>query len=280
MVPLTVTVTDRNGHYITDLTVEDFRIFEDGVHQSVAFFASDEIPVDLGVLLDTSGSMTPHLPILRAAAGELVNHLARADRGALLLISRTASIAQPFTADLTKLTDAISRISISGSTALYDSLYIVLREFERERRTSVGIRRQALVLVSDGVDNQSRLSAEDVVDLTRRAGVNIYVIALHPDGSTRRTGAKGAAAGEYAMSTIARESGGALYIPKTAGELPAICSAIMQELASQYQLGYVPVRSRVEGGFRRVTVQVGSRTDVRARTRSGYYAMRSTRAGR
>jgi VWFA-related protein len=135
-------------------------------------------------------------------------------------------------------------------------------------------------VLSDGLDNRSHVGFEDVMDLARRVGVNIYIIALRGeiaqvpraerDGETLKA--------DYTMSAVARESGGRTFFPKTARELPAIYGAIAQELASQYQIGYMPIRPGGDGAFRRVMVRVPPQTNALARTRSGYYASR-TQAG-
>jgi Ca-activated chloride channel homolog len=276
MVPLTVTVTDTTGRYVTGLTGSDFAIFEDGVRQPVSFFASDEVPVDLAIVLDTSGSMRNDLPLIQEAAIGLTGKLRPKDRGAVIQVSDTAQIPQPFTGDRASIEAAIRGVSISGSTALYDGLYIVLKEFDRERRATADVRRQALVLLSDGMDTRSRLPFEDVVDLARRVEVNIYVIALRGENALipRRELDGTVLAAEYTMGTVARESGGRTFFPKGARELPAICGAIAQELANQYELGYTPARQGGDGAFRHVTVRVEPPTNARARTRSGYYAAR------
>ena len=280
MVPLTVTVTDPTGKYVRGLTGEDFTVFEDGVRQSLVFFAGDEVPVDLALVLDTSASMQADLPLVRSAASGLVGQLGPADRGAVVEVNDRAAIPQGFTSDRAKIDAAIHGLSTSGSTALYDGLYVVLKEFERERRATVDVRRQALVLLSDGLDNKSHLSFEHVMDLARRVGVNIYVIVLRKgmagipraelDGSVLKA--------DYTMATVARESGGRTFFPKSARDLRAIYGAIAQELVSQYELGYTPMRPGGDGAFRRVMVHVRPQTNALARTRSGYYAVR-TKAG-
>ena len=277
LVPLTVTVTDKVGKYVAGLTGDDFTVFEDGVAQSLSFFACDEVPVDVALVLDTSTSMRTDLPLVQSAANGLVRKLRPSDRGAVVEVKDSAGIRQPFTSDRASIEKAILASSASGSTALYDGLYVVLKEFERERRGALQVRRQALVLLSDGLDNKSHLSFEDVMDLARRVGVNIYVIALRGDVAQipRAERDSSVLEADYTMGAVARESGGRTFFPKTARELPGIYSAIAQELASQYQLGYMPARPGGDGAFRRVTVRVSPQTTGLARTRSGYYASRA-----
>jgi Ca-activated chloride channel family protein len=276
MVPLTVTVTDRAGKYVSGLTGNDFAVFEDGVAQSLSFFACDEVPVDVALVLDTSSSMRADLPLVQSAANGLVRKLRASDRGAVVEVKDFAGIPQPFTSDRASIERAILGLRTSGSTALYDGLYVVLKEFERERRATLQVRRQALVLLSDGLDNKSHLAFEDVMDLARRVDVNIYVIALRGDVPlTARAQLDGSILqAEYTMGAVARESGGRTFFPKSALELPGIYTAIAQELASQYELGYMPARPGGDGAFRRVVVRVSPPTNGVARTRSGYYAAR------
>jgi Ca-activated chloride channel homolog len=280
MVPLTVTVTASTGKYVRGLTADDFAVFEDDVQQSLSFFACDEVPVDVALVVDTSGSMRADLPLVQAAATGLVGKLRPIDRGAVVEVKDSAGILQSFTSDRGQMEAAIQGLSTSGSTALYDGLYVVLKEFERERRTNVGVTRQVLVLLSDGLDTKSHLSFEDVMDFARRVEVSIYVIALKGDGAPiSRSALDGRILhAAYAMGTVARESGGRTFSPKSARELPAIYSAIAEEFANQYELGYIPTRPGGDGAFRRVAVRVPPQTNALARTRSGYYAFRA-RAG-
>ena len=277
MVPLTVTVTDGSGKFVRGLTGDDFTIYEDGVAQPLSFFASENVPVDVALVIDTSASMRGDLPLVKAAATGLVRALGPTDRGAVVEVSDRASIAQAFTGDRAQLEQALQTVTATGSTALYDGLYVVLREFGRERKSMPQVRRQVLVLLSDGLDNKSRLSFDDVQDAARREAVSVYVIAMRGDAAKVARSAQAAPVlnAEYAMHTVARESGGRLFTPKLVAELPAIYGAIARELESQYELGYTPARSGGDGAYRRVTVQVSERAKARARTRAGYYAARA-----
>jgi Ca-activated chloride channel homolog len=275
MVPLTVTVTDAAGNYTTGLSETDFLVFEDGVKQTLSYFATDHVPVDVAFVIDTSASMQSDLPLFKQAAHGLVRLLSQGDRGAVVDVKSSVRAPQPLTDDRTRLEAAIDALRASGSTAMYDGVYTALREFEREGRRHPDVRRQTLVLLSDGLDNASHLTLETTTDLARRLNVSIYTIALRGSAGLAPVSQQNREFREaaYAMRALATEAGGRVFFPRAANELPAIYSAIGHELASQYQVGYVPTRPIGDGGFRHVSVRVLSRTNAIARTRSGYFAV-------
>ena len=277
MVPLTVTVTDKSGKYVRGLSGDNFVILEDGVQQPLSFFASSDIPVDVALVIDTSASMRGDLPLVKAAATGLVRALGPDDRGAVVSVNDRAGIPQPFTNDRGMVEQAVRALTTTGSTALYDGLYVVLKEFQRERRNVPQVRRQTLVLLSDGLDNKSRLAFDDVLQLARSANVNVYVIALkgQPPIVSRAQADGLLMNAEYAMNTVARDTGGRIFFPKNISELAGIYQAIAKELESQYELGYMPVRAGGDGAFRHVSVHLESVENARARTRRGYYAARA-----
>jgi VWFA-related protein len=274
LVPLTVTVTNRAGGHVEGLTGTDFTVLENGVPQSLAFFAAGTVPIDLVLVLDTSGSMSRDLPLVKSAAKGLVQTLKEGDRVAVLAVSESVAMPQGFTGDRRAVSAVIDAVPARGNTAVYDGLYIALRELARERRDDTEVRRQVLVLLSDGLDNASRLSADDVADTARRVGATIYVIALSRDrellilSKSHRLHARAV----FEMQALANDSGGRLFQPATARELPQIYGAIASELASQYDLAYVPGNQAVDGSFRRVAVRVSEAIRAVARTRSGYYS--------
>jgi Ca-activated chloride channel family protein len=276
MVPLTVTVTDASGKYIRGLTERDFAVFENGVQQSLSFFAGEPLPVDVALVLDVSSSMAADMPRVREAAGGLVRSLRPSDRAAVVAVRTSVEMAQPFTAERERVTAAIDGLRSSGSTAVYDGLYIALKEFARERREHAEVRRQVLVLLSDGLDNASHLSADETADAARRAGVSIYVVALTgPAPPTRGTPWNVAQErATYTMRALAQDSGGRIFLPAAPTELAAVYGAIARELASQYDLGYVPAKPG-DGTFRRIAVRVLAPASGIARTRNGYLAART-----
>jgi len=272
LVPLTVTVTDRTGRYVQDLTAGDFAILEEGQRQVISHFASGHVPVDMAFLLDTSSSMRDTLRLAQHAARGLVRELREGDRGAVAAIGSTVSLHQSMTPDLARVDEALRSTHADGNTALYDALYVVLRQYQQELRDTGEIRRQVLVLLSDGLDTASHVSFDDVLDLVRRVQVTIDVVSLGEDPALlkRRVGRQAFEAA-HALCVLAQESGGRLFTPRAARELPAIYQAIAAELSNQYVIGYLPGQA-TDGTFRRVSVGVLRPKAGIVRTRAGYYA--------
>jgi Ca-activated chloride channel family protein len=158
-VPLTVTVTDRTGRYVRGLAASDFAIFEEGQRQVISHFASGRVPVDMAFLLDTSGSMRHTLQLAQHAARGLVRQLREGDRAAVAAVGSTVSLHQSMTPDLARVDEALRSTRAQGNTALYDALYIVLRQYQQELRRTGEFRRHVLVLLSDGVDTASHVSS-------------------------------------------------------------------------------------------------------------------------
>jgi Ca-activated chloride channel family protein len=281
MVPLTVTVTNRTGHCVSGLTAENFAVFEDGIPQQVTLFASEPVPVDVAFVIDTSSSMASVLPLVRQAARGVIRSLGSDDRGAVIDVKGTIGMAQSLTHDQARIEHALGDLRPSGATAVYDGLYVVLRDFERDRTRHTEIRRQVVMLLSDGLDNISHVAADDVVDLARRLGVSIYVIALADPIYAAVLPAlldRSVLQAEYVIKALARDTGARLFQPTSVRELPGIYLALAEELASQYQIGYVPARPGGDGTFRRVSVRVLPPAAGTARTRSGYTASRRSAA--
>jgi Ca-activated chloride channel family protein len=276
LVPLTVTVTDRSGRYVPNLTAADFAIFEDGRRQMISQFSVGRVPVDLGILLDTSSSMRDDLALAQKAASGLVRQLSDGDRGAVIGIASTVRFHQSLTSDLAHVEMALRSTQANGSTALYDAIYIALRQYQQERLSTSEVRRRAIVLLTDGIDTSSHVAFDDVLDLVRRAEVTVYVVSLAAAPAMLRGTIEDRTSSEsaHALSTLARDSGGRLFTPRASGELPAIYDSIGQELSNQYVIGYVPSGPATDGAFRHISVGVLQPNAGIARTRAGYYADR------
>ena len=268
VVSLNVTVTDGMNRFITDLESTEFSVFEDGAKQEVTFFNRRQQPIALSLLLDTSASMEQHLPTLQIAAANFVRRLKPSDIAQVIDFDSHVEIRQAFTANHTDLEAAIQQTTAGGSTSLHNAIYIALRELRKVKAvTEEDVRRQALIVFSDGEDTSSLVSFDEVLDLAKHSETSIYTIALR--GSD--TQAKGFREAEFVMRSLARETGGRAFFPVKIEDLAGIYAQIADELASRYTLGYTSSNPKRDGVWRRVVVQV-SRPSLTARTKNGYYA--------
>jgi Ca-activated chloride channel family protein len=276
MVALTVTVTDAKGRCVTGLTADSFTVLENGVQQAVSLFGSAEIPVDVALVLDTSGSMGNAMPVVKNAARAVVDRLRPGDRAAIIDVKERTRIPQPFTEDRESVVAAVNAVSGSGATALYDGVYTSLREFERMRRQQRELRRHALVVLSDGVDTSSHVTFDDVTTLARTLDVTIYTIALRDANEAvrkrREMLSEPVRRATWEMRTLATETGGLVFFPTVAAELGGIYDTIARELTNQYALAYVSSVPHPDGAFRRVALKLLPPAQGVARTRSGYVA--------
>jgi Ca-activated chloride channel homolog len=277
LVVLQVSVVDPERRPVSGLHEDDFGVFEEGRSQAISLFASTNAPLDLMLLLDTSVSMSERMAATQEAAINFVRTLRTEDRGAVVLFNDSVQVAQPLTRERAALEAAIRGASPAGGTALYEALYVALRELARAQRGTDPLRRQALVVLSDGEDTGSRLLFEDVLEEARRNAVTMFTITPSASGVDAFSGVPlyrrpGAA---YEMGQLARETGGRTFAPARIEDLAGVYGEISEELSRQYWLAYVPGPS--SGGFRRLSVRIVGEPTLRARTRTGYYAQRSVR---
>ena len=186
VVSLNVTVMDAMNRYVTDLDQDDFSVFEDGVKQDLTFFNRREQPVALSLLLDSSASMEEKIETLQTAAANFVKRLKPNDIAQVIDFDSRVQIRQPFTGSQSDLEAAILQIKSGGSTSLHNAIYIALKELAKVRATTdEDVRRQALIVFSDGEDTSSLVSFEEVLDLAKRSETAIYTITLR--GSDTQT---------------------------------------------------------------------------------------------
>jgi Ca-activated chloride channel family protein len=274
LVALNVTVQDRTAKYVAGLQPDDFAVYEDGVKQNVQFFESSAVPLDLIVLIDTSSSMGDKMAIVHEAASGFLKTLRSGDRGAVVGFADSVSVLQALTSDRALLEQAVRGTRANGSTSLNNAIYVSLKQFAKAAGGDSDVRRQAIVVLSDGADTSSLVSFDDVLGLARMTGVNIYTVALQSKYASLRPehgGRKYFSESDYCMKALARETGAQSFFPGPT-ELKDVYGAIAAELSSQYSIGYVPANTRADGRFRRVIVQVVTKPDLRPRTRLGYTA--------
>jgi len=268
IVSLNVVVTDGVNHYVTDLEQPDFTIFEDGVKQEVSFFSRRQQPIALSLLLDSSASMEEKLPTLQTAASNFVRRLKSNDMAQVIDFDSRVEVRQAFSGNQTELLAAIDQTAAGGSTSLHNAIYIALKELRKVRAVSEDdVRRQALVVFSDGEDTSSLVSFEEVLDLAKRSETSIYAIALRGVD----TQSKGFREAEYVMKTLATATGGRSFFPARIEDLAGVYNQIADELASQYTIGYTSKNARRDGAWRRIIVQL-ARPNVTPRAKPGYYA--------
>ncbi len=271
LVSLNVTVTEGTGKYVTDLDAADFAVFEDGVKQDVTFFTRTNLPIALAILIDTSASMENKLPTAQEAAIGFAKKLRQQDLAEVVDFDSRVVVLQSFSNSLGELEQAIRRTSAGGSTSLYNAVYIALKDLKKVvAKSSDEIRRQAIVVLSDGEDTSSLLPFEEVLDLAKRSETAIYSIGLRA-GEGTGVSAKGFKEAEFVMRQFSQETGGRSFFPNQIADLAGIYGQISDELSSQYTVGYTSKNPKRDGTWRRVVVRV-VRPNLTARTKLGYFA--------
>lgn len=253
LVEVYATVTDAKGEPITDLTREDFTVTENGAPQKVSAFAAGDFPLSVAIGIDRSFSMADRLPVAKSAARIFLGELRPADEALLIAIGSQVTPME-LTNDRSKQYTALNELDAFGSTSLYDAIAFAIGAIQKTKG------RRALVLLSDGSDRYSTLTATDALERARRSDVMIYPVAL---GRERPP----------VFAELATVTGGRSFHLRDTKALPDTLRAIARELRYQYLLGYTPSRPIVAGQeeWRSIGVTV-ARSGVRVRARDGYLA--------
>jgi len=258
VVQVTATVTDESGHFVRGLTRQDFRLYEDGTPQSVTSFFSENVPTEMIVAVDVSGSMTDAMPKVKESVKGFLTAIRPADRVTLLGFNDSVfTLARP-TVDLAARLKAIDRLAPWGGTALYD---VVVQAFDLLGRQTG---RRALVVFTDGEDLNSRVPIEVA---ERRLEASDAV--MYPIGQGR---APRLASLKTILERLARKSGGRAFFGESVDQLDAVFADIIDELSNQYLLGYVPRDLTRDGRWRTLKVEVPGKA-VHVRARQGYRAV-------
>ena len=268
LVSLSVTVLDSVGRYVTDLEQGDFSVFEDGAKQELTFFNRTNLPIALSLLIDSSASMEQRMEHAQEAAIGFAKRIRSQDLAQVVDFDSRVEIKQGFTNKIEELETAIRATSPGGSTALHNAVYISLKELAKVRvKNPDEIRRQAIVVLSDGEDTSSLVSFEEVLELAKRSETAIYTIGLQPRETSALRGFREA---EFVLRQLAQETGGRAFFANKIEDLKDVYAQIADELSSQYSMGYASKNPRRDGAFRRLVVQV-ARPNTTARTKRGYY---------
>jgi Ca-activated chloride channel family protein len=267
LVMLSVTVTGPGGRYVADLSRDDFQVLEDGHLQELTYFSPARVPLSVSLVLDTSSSMDEEMPLAKQAAMDFIARLRPGDVAEVISFDSRVEVLQQMTSDRALLEAAIQRMRASGSTALYNAVYIALRQLARMKpETGDDVRRQVIVVLSDGEDTSSLVTFDHLLDSAKRSQTVIYAVGLGLEElASKRSD------GEFGLRRLAVETGGRLFLPKRPLDLADVYTQIANELTSQYVLGYLSSNTRADGAWRRIAVRV-QRPNLAARTRAGYYA--------
>ena len=264
-VVLHVTVVDRQDRFVTDLGESAFAVSEDDQQQRLTYFAQEDVPVSMGLVIDNSGSMRENRRQVNAAALEFVKASNPQDEVFVVNFNDESYIDQDFTSDIDRLQDALQRIDTRGGTALYDATSLALDHLVQEGNKDYN--KRALLIITDGEDTSSRMDLELLVRKLQSSDVTIYGIGLLSE--EERRAAKRA---ERHLRSITRPTGGPAYFPASFDEVVPLVKRIAADIRNQYILEY----NRPEGkgaGYRRVRIELkGPAKSNKVRHRPGYYA--------
>jgi Ca-activated chloride channel family protein len=278
LVVLHVSVLNDRSVFVPGLMEESFKVMEDKVEQKLSVFKQEDVPVSFGLVVDNSGSMRDKRPQVNAAALTFVKTSNPQDEGFVVNFNDDYYLdtEHDFTSDLAEMRTALERIDARGSTALYDAVIGSLDHLKKGTRD-----KKVLLVVTDGEDNASRHSLENVVEQAQRADAVIYAVGVFSDDDMKHNH-RAMKKARSALSDLANATGGLAFFPETADDTEAICTQIAHDIRNQYTIAYYPTNTAHDGSFRTVSVQVmppHGAGKLTVRTRTGYYASRAPSSG-
>ena len=261
------TVTDKHGRFVKNLTKGDFRVFDDKKPQSsvVSFRSETDLPLRVGLLVDASNSVRDRFKFEQEAAIEFLNQIIRprSDKAFVIGFDTTAEVTQDFTDNTERLSHGVRMLRPGGGTAMYDAIYYAARD-KLMKSPDNGPVRRAIIVLSDGEDNQSHVTREEAIEMAQRAEVIVYCISTNISGVKMH--------GDKVMERIAEATGGRPFFPFKVEDVADAFTEIQDELRSQYALGYRPADLQRDGRFHAIEIVAERRKDLHVRTRRGYFA--------
>ena len=264
-----MTVTDKKGRFVTDLTQQDFEVVEGKKKQTILeFVAENDLPLRLGIVVETSNSIRDRFKFQQEAASEFVRSVIRpqTDRAIVVGFDNSAQLLADLTDDVGKLETAIRGMRPGGGTALYDAIYFACRDKLMQDQPMYKFRR-ALVILTDGDDNASRYTRDQALEMAQKADVVLYTISTN---ITRIP-----TDGDKVLRYLSQETGGTAFFPFKATDLTQSFENIANELRSQYAILYRPEPLKLDGLYHPVEIKIKTRKDLIVRTRKGYFTPRS-----
>lgn len=278
LVVLHVSVLNDRSVFVPGLQEESFRVMEDKVEQKLSVFKQEDVPVSFGLIVDNSGSMREKRPQVNTAALTFVKTSNPRDEGFVVNFNDDYYLdtEHDFTSDLGEMKGALEKIDARGSTALYDAVIGSLDHLKKGTRD-----KKVLLVVTDGEDNASRHSLENVVEQAQRSDAVIYTVGVFSDDDIKHNH-RAMKKARTALADLASATGGVAFFPENVDDTEAICTQIAHDVRNQYTLAYYPTNAARDGTFRSVAVQVippRGAGKLTVRTRTGYYAPRAPASG-
>jgi VWFA-related protein len=290
IVNILASVRDKRGGLVSNLEKKDFTVLEDGKPQDIKYFTKEtDLPLTIGLLVDVSGSQRNLIEIERNAASEFFGQVLRKkDEAFLIAFGEEAELLQDYTGSPRLLTAGLQGLHVSSGvggigpgpvptaggprgTVLYDAVYLAAND---KLKTEVG--RKVIVIITDGVDQGSRLTINQAVEAAQKADAVIYCIDYSDPGAYGGGFGMinfGGGGGEGAMRKMSDETGGHMYKVDRKHSLSQVFKELQDEMRSQYSIGYTPINDRKDGTYRKLEIKLSSK-DLKAQARKGYYAIK------
>jgi len=265
-VNLLFTVSDKKGRFVTDLKLDDFQVFEKKAEQKVLeFVAETDLPLRLGILIDTSNSIRERFKFQQETAAEFINSVVRPrqDRAMVVSYDTQAELVTDLTDDVRALQKALQGLRPGGGTAMFDAVFFACRDKLMQDQPRHKFRR-AMIILGDGEDNNSRYTRDQALEMAQKADVVIYTISTNIS--------KIETDGDKILKYLAAETGGLSFFPFKPQDLVQSFENISNELRHQYSILYRPEPLHNDGLFHTVNLRVKARKDLIVRCRKGYYA--------
>ncbi len=259
-------VTDKHGKRITGMKQADFRILDDSKPAEIRSFVSEaNLPLQVGLLVDASNSVRDRFKFEQESAIEFLNQTVRPryDQAFVVGFDSTPEVTQDFTDSAEKLAHGVKELRPGGGTAMFDALYFACRD-KLVKQAQAGPTRRAIILLSDGDDNQSHVTREEAIEMAQRAEAIVYTISTNISGTKKQ--------GDKVLERIADATGGRAFFPFQLRNVADAFAEIQEELRSQYAVAYRPTEFKADGHFRTIEIVANDRKNFHVRARRGYYA--------
>jgi Ca-activated chloride channel homolog len=278
LVVMHTSVYDKNGHFVSGLKKENFKVYEDGIEQAINSFSQEDVPVSMGILVDLSGSMRNKVEEVTKAALAFIRASNPQDQVFLVGFNDQVELLQDYTSDIDEISDALENTVVTGGTALYDAIFLGVQKAHDGNEP-----KKAIVVITDGEDRDSYYKLEELVAKVQESDVQIYSIGFLngvPDKGLFGHWSKSVPEKAHdALLQISEDTGAKAFFPKSISEIGSIVAEIAHELRSQYSIAYASTNGARDGSWRRVKVSLepsSLATNNHIRHRRGYYAPKTS----